>query len=97
MKVPVEIALKVTEYTNHCTAAHNLFEEIRKGLSEIDNDVDITDVSTCHFDHIPPSAERQKDGTYVSQSGNCDYGYSGTVYLPVQDDDVMWIAVGYIC
>ena len=66
-------------------------------MSEIDDDVDITDVSTCHFEHIPCTAKRQEDGTYVSQSGNCDYGYSGTIYLPVQGDDVLWIAVGYNC
>ena len=90
-------AQKVEEYQKCYETANRLFDEILHDLSEFEDVPLITDISIVSQDAWSSSAVKQEDGSYVSQSGNCDFGYSGTVYIPIENSPNSYVAIGYIC
>ena len=96
MIIDESTARMVESYVNTVQTAHYLYTEITRRLKEIDDEVCITDFSYCYKEDIPGDADSNNDGSYTTQSGNCDYGYSGTVYIPTEIDN-FFICVGYTC
>lgn len=46
---------------------------------------------------IPNGFEEQDDGIFVRQSGNCDFGYSGSIWVPVDGVDNIYVVIDYYC